>query len=409
MAEKDSVQEVKEALTHMAPAPEEGGHAAIAGTARRFKHGEGTYYHDYLQLDKILDAQLLKSEQAGRPAHDEMIFIVVHQAYELWFREILYEMGSVISMFSGVVRDDQLSAAVLRLDRVRLIFQLLVQQMSIVETITPLDFLDFRDFLVPASGFQSVQFRLLEIRLGLRTGDRNTYQRSVFHSHYKDEHRDLLIETEKETTLFDVINRWLERTPFLEIKEHGWEWQKEYAAAVARMLDADEEIIRNNPLFAEEQRDAQLKELQSTRASFDTVLRQDKYEELVHRGDRRLSFRATQAAILIHLYRDLPAFQQPFRLLSGLIDLDELIGTWRYRHMMMVNRVIGAKIGTGGSSGSAYLRSTLMEKYRVFRELANLSTYMIPRSALPDLPPEVKRSLEFVWMPNAEDTATAAP
>lgn len=77
--------------------------------------------------------------------------------------------------------------------------------------------------------------------------------------------------------------------------------------------------------------------------------------------------------------------------------------------MMMVNRVIGAKIGTGGSSGSAYLRSTLMEKYRVFRELANLSTYMIPRSALPDLPPEVKRSLEFVWMPNAEDTATAAP
>lgn len=102
MAEKDSVQEVKEALTHMAPAPEEGGHAAIAGTARRFKQyacmrsmgcdansGEGTYYHDYLQLDKILDAQLLKSEQAGRPAHDEMIFIVVHQAYELWFRGML--------------------------------------------------------------------------------------------------------------------------------------------------------------------------------------------------------------------------------------------------------------------------------------------------------------------------------
>jgi len=406
MADPREVEASTAPLTHLIKDEDEGRHGQISGTDRRFKRGEGVYYHDYLQLDKILSAQERKSEQAGRPAHDEMIFIVVHQAYELWFREILFELGSVISMFNKVVHDEELSASVLRLDRVRQIFQVLVQQMSLVETITPLDFLDFRDVLVPASGFQSVQFRLLEIRLGLRSSDRSSYQQAAFHSYFMPEHQDLLRKTEEQPTLFSTIEHWLERTPFLELE--GWQWQKEYETAVKNMLDSDEQIIRSNSLFSDQQKEAQLKELESTRASFETIFDEKKHQELVAQNRRRLSHRAMQAALFIYLYRDVPAFQMPFRLLNGLTDLDELISTWRYRHMMMVTRVIGAKIGTGGSSGYGYLRTTIGEKYRVFSDLTNMATYLISRSALPPLPARLRRSLGFVWEPEQKSETEAA-
>ena len=129
------------------------------------------YYPDYLQLDKILGAQAPESRKAGNEAHDEMLFIVIHQAYELWFKQVLHEVGSVIDMFADENVDDnggELNIAVHRLERVKTILDLLVKQMDVMETMTPLDFLDFRDLLRPASGFQSMQFKILEARLGLR-------------------------------------------------------------------------------------------------------------------------------------------------------------------------------------------------------------------------------------------------
>jgi len=121
-----------------------------------------------------------------------------------------------------------------------------------------------------------------------------------------------------------------------------------------------------------------------------------RHDKLVAEGLRRLSFKATLAALFISLYRDEPILRNPFQFLVQLEDVDELLATWRYRHALMVHRMIGAKVGTGGSSGHKYLMSTV-EKHRIFPDLFNIATYLIPRSALPDLPKDLKKQLGFYY------------
>lgn len=130
----------------------------------RLKAREPLYYGDYLQLDKILGAQALKSAAAGAEAHDEHLFLVIHQVYELWFKQILHELSSVEKLLGAVPVDERdVGIAVDRLARVVTIQKILLQQVDVLETMSPLDFLDFRDYLYPASGFQSVQFRLIGV------------------------------------------------------------------------------------------------------------------------------------------------------------------------------------------------------------------------------------------------------
>ena len=115
---------------------------------------------------------------------------------------------------------------------------------------------------------------------------------------------------------------------------------------------------------------------------------------MVEDGHWRLSLKATQAALLILLYRDHPILHNPYQLLTKLADVDELFTTWRYRHALMVSRMIGRKIGTGGSTGSEYLTKTA-EKHRIFSDIGELTTFLIPRSSLPKLPQEVENNLGF--------------
>ena len=135
------------------------------------------YYANYLQLDKITGAQDPESFKTGRvPAHDEMLFIIIHQAYELWFKQILFEVDSVIAIMNKPALNDnspEMQIVVHRLHRVVTILKVLVQQIDILETMTPMDFLDFRDMLRPASGFQSYQFKILEAKLGLKFEQRH--------------------------------------------------------------------------------------------------------------------------------------------------------------------------------------------------------------------------------------------
>ena len=128
------------------------------------------YYSEYLQLDKILNAQEEESKKNGVRADDEMLFIIIHQSYELWFKQILHEVGIVRETFLKQNIEDnsaEMNNAVHRMKRVGIILQMLIDKISILETMTPLDFLDFRDFLRPASGFQSIQFKIMEALLGL--------------------------------------------------------------------------------------------------------------------------------------------------------------------------------------------------------------------------------------------------
>ena len=351
------------------------------------------YYAEYLQLEKLLDAQSLKSVEYKAPAHDEMLFIIVHQAYELWFKQIRHEMGSVIDIFSSdTVADKNLGTAVSRLQRIVEIQKILIDQLRVLETMTPLDFLDFRDFLFPASGFQSVQFRLVEIAFGLRAEQRLLYNQFAYHTRVSPAHQELLKREEAKPSLHDLIESWLERTPFLEVKDFSF-WQ-EYHNAVLTMLRNDRVVVENNMTLTELEKSVQYEELEATETRFLALFEKPLHDELRSSGKRRFSHTATQAALFILLYRDHPILQLPYRLLSTLIDIDEMFTTWRYRHALMVHRMIGTKIGTGGSSGYHYLKSTA-ENHRVYTDLIDMSTYMIPRAALPVLSPEMERRLGF--------------
>jgi tryptophan 2,3-dioxygenase len=355
----------------------------------------GLDYGEYLHLDRLLACQAPKSVELGRPAHDEMLFVIVHQVYELWFKQVLHELDSVRELFRRDSVDERsIGVAVSRLTRVTEIQKILVDQLRVLETMTPLDFLEFRDLLVPASGFQSWQFRLLENRLGLRSQNRASLERSPMPGRLGAAPRQALGASETEPSLFDLVEKWLERTPFLEVP--GYQFWQGYAAAVQAMLSRDRRTIETNATLGDGEKQAQLAALAETGASFDAVLDESAHERLRAEGRRRLSHRATRAALFIHLYRDQPILHLPFRFLTLLVDVDELLSTWRYRHALMVHRMIGTKIGTGGSSGHRYLLATV-ERNKIFTDLYDLSTFLISRSALPPLPPEMERRLGFYF------------
>jgi tryptophan 2,3-dioxygenase len=343
-------------------------------------------YAEYLKLDQLLGSQSPKSLEYGRPAHDEMLFVIVHQAYELWFKQILHELDSVLALFRADSVDERsIGIALRRLARVTEIQKLLVDQLRVLETMTPLDFLDFRDFLVPASGFQSLQFRLIETKLGLRAEHRALSS---------PERQAELRAAEAEPSLFALVERWLERTPFLETP--GFPFWSSYGQAVDAMLARDRRTIEGNATLPDGDKRREVAQLERTAASFAAVLDEATHEKLVTDGQRRLSWRATKAALFIHLYRDQPILHLPFQFLTTLVDVDELLATWRYRHAFMVHRMIGTKIGTGGSSGHQYLLGTV-ERNKIFGDLYDLSTFLISRTSLPALPPEMERRLGFFY------------
>jgi tryptophan 2,3-dioxygenase len=326
------------------------------------------HYSDYLQLEKLLDAQHPESDRLGQPAHDEMLFIVIHQAYELWFRQLLFETDSVIGIFGQPALNDnspELQTIVHRLSRCATILKVLVHQIDIMETMTPMDFLDFRDKLRPASGFQSWQFKLLEARLGLKYEHR--FGQQYYISQLRQPEIDLIQSAEKAPSLLQLLDKWLERMPFFDHAASLGFWsdyRQRYQHSLADPEKANLEY-------------------------FDSVLQSDAP------SDRSLSATACRAALFIMLYRGYPLLQLPFQILHQLLEIDEQLSTWRFRHMSMVQRTIGTRIGTGGSTGKDYLASAL-QRHHVFKEIAALSSFLIERKRLPQLGPEMERRLGFV-------------
>lgn len=351
------------------------------------------YYGDYLHLEKLLDCQHRESMAQGNPAHDEMLFIIVHQAYELWFKQILFELDAVYTLFTQPTLDERdLIRTVSMLERVEKIQLHILGQLDILETMTPLDFLDFRDLLMPASGFQSWQFRLIETRFGLPMKNRVHLGSLPYFARLKGDERQRLESAETQPSLFDLVERWLERTPFLT---HGrYDFWSAYRQAVDDMIATDRAHINANPDMTDDARTAELAQLDSTHASFEVIFDEARHAQLRADGAWRFSHTALKAALFIALYRHQPLLAMPFKLLTVLMDIDANWTTWRQRHAQMAQRMIGTKIGTGGSSGYDYLRATA-EKHKAYGDLVALSTFFIPRSRLPDLPREVERRLGF--------------
>lgn len=339
---------------------------------------DGVYYSDYLQIDKILSAQQLESDKLGAHAHDEMLFIVIHQTYELWFKQILFEVGSVIDIMAQPnIQDNSpdLFTVNHRLNRTVKILQVLVDQVNILETMTPLDFLDFRNMLRPASGFQSIQFKQLEAYLGLRM--ENRHGKEYYISQLRPEDKQKIEDVEKVKPLIVLVNEWLERMPFFDTPEYwqGWEGSDTGKA----FWNKYEEIYKGSLTEGEK----------FNLQRFEEILLGDE-----KKPEWQLSPKARRAALFIMLYRDYPLLQLPYQLINQLLEVDNTLSTWRYRHMNMVHRMIGTRTGTGGSTGKDYLRGALNSHY-IFAEFAELTSFLIERNKLPKLTPALRTRLGF--------------
>jgi tryptophan 2,3-dioxygenase len=338
------------------------------------------YYSDYIELDKILNSQHPRSFEKMENGNDEMLFIIIHQAYELWFKQIIFELDQVRHIFiQDRINENapDMSNVVHKLKRIVRILELLNQQVSVLETMTALDFLEFRNYLLPASGFQSKQFRLIEVKLGLKMEDRfqKEYYRHTRRGSLSESDLQEVNQAESESTLKQLIIQWLERMPFFD--EGYWVDYVSTSGSNANKFWSDYRSVYQGGLSQNES---------GRLAEFDAVF----FTE--GRGD--ISPQAIRAALFITLYRDLPIFQLPFELLDTLSEIDELLSNWRYRHFSMVRRMIGIRAGTGGTSGAGYLEGTLSQHY-AFREITELATFLIERSKLPDLPNVLKEKVSF--------------
>ena len=247
-------------------------------------------YNSYLAVDELLKLQRPLSEG---PEHDEMLFIVIHQTYELWFKQLIHEF--LAAQKSLEVGDTHRSLAIL--GRIRTILKVCVTQIDILETMTPLQFNAFRGYLASSSGFQSAQFRKVEAILGRRD--------SKMAGH--------LAPTDQEEIAAIASNKSLWDSTLSYLNHRGHKIPKE-------ILDRD---VREHYQSSEEVEDILL---------------------MVHRSD-------PESAMVC----------------ERLVDIDEGLQEWRYRHVKMVERTIGTKVGSGGSSGAAYLSTTLSKP--VFEEL----------------------------------------
>ncbi|MBS1756819.1 MAG: tryptophan 2,3-dioxygenase [Bacteroidetes bacterium] len=334
------------------------------------------YYSEYLQLNKIIDAQHPVSfEKGNQPAHDEMLFIIIHQAYELWFKQVLFEVNAITETLNQPSLNDnspELQTVVHRLQRVVTILRVLVQQIDILETMTPMDFLDFRDMLRPASGFQSTQFKILEARLGLKYEQR--HGKEYYTSQLKDNDIAIIKKAEQLPTVIELVNKWLERMPFAEDAQY---WSSKGAAET--FWDHYEKVY-----------DESLSEVEKNNINF--------YKKVffsdADNKERSLSPKACRSALFIMLYHGYPMLELPFQLLDTLLEIDNQLGNWRYRHINMVRRMIGTRIGTGGSTGAGYLQGA-MDKHSIFKEISQLNSFLIDRRKLPALPKELAEKLGY--------------
>ena len=249
----------------------------------------GLYYHDYLQLDGLLALQELESAKHGKAVHDELLFITVHQAYELWFKQILWELDDVLRAFEGDVLDeDDQGRVVSRLQRIVAIQRLLLEQIDVLETMTP------STSSTSATTGAGVGVPVVAVPTDREQARCPPRDRLLFEAPYthrlRPEHRAVVERAEKGPTLHDAVDAWLARTPFLD----EYDFWDEYARAVRSMLDADREVIATNPNLGEDERAEQLRSFEKTIEQFEAAFDAQRHAEMVAAGSRRFSHRAFQ-------------------------------------------------------------------------------------------------------------------
>lgn len=339
-------------------------------------------YWRYLHLDKMLNLQ----NGAGEPGPDELHFIIVHQTFELWFKLILSQLRLARDhLASPKVPEEKIPFVVHHLGRVNEILRLGVEQFRVMETLPPQDFLAFRDSLFPASGFQSFQLREVEILLGLDDQLRIQYAGVDPLEHIRkfgqENPEDAWVwervqRARGEVTIRQALHAWLARTPIHGSTPAGPEDVAAVDAFLQDYFERSEKYHRGSienlvKGLGEGARPAITAKVEAALQSLRGFLFP---ESPVLR-------RAHAGLLFIESYRDLPLLAWPRLLLDTIVEVEEQMILFRHRHARMVERTIGRRVGTGGSSGVEYLDQTT--SYRLFPELWQVRSALLPRDLLP--------------------------
>jgi tryptophan 2,3-dioxygenase len=352
-------------------------------------------YGEYLRLQELLALQGgLEGDEAALTNH-EVLFIVVHQVYELWFKLALREISLARDVLGkDPVPDQQLSLAVQGLRRVREVFDQATHHFRLVETLTTRDFLDFRDKLLPASGFESAQLRAIEILFGLEDKDRvhlgreGSYLEALRQPGGAETSasRIVLAARENRPTLREAVDAWLHRTPI-----RGSSPSSADDAAVVASFAQDFLAAHRAEIGDVAQRAARQSAGEADRRMLENRYRAEMEDarrfllaedEPEPQRPRRARIRA--ALVFIESYRELPLLAWPRELCDTLVALEQSFIVFRQRHARMVEREIGRRTGTGGSAGVDYLDATAL-RYRVFRDFWAVRTLLVRRGATPPL------------------------
>ena len=347
-----------------------------------------TNYWDYIRVEDLLRLQGGIEEDENEITNHEVLFIVVHQVFELWFKLALKELTTLRDLFKqDVVAETSLAGAGASMERLTRIFAAAVSHFQVLESLNTRDYLDFRDKLFPASGFQSAQMREMEILLGLHDEERiGLGADGKYLEALKDpsgESASPALERVKQRlgdkpSLLSAVGTWLHRTPIRGSQPGDADddavvdrFLEDYMGALKAASDETvATVIATNTMKPENVEARYAKEVEQARAFF--------FVE-----DRRLR-RIRAAVLFIESYRELPLLSWPRKLLAKLVEFEQSMIMFRQRHARMVERVIGRRIGTGGTSGVDYLDQTALA-YRVFKDLWTVRTFQVRAAALPPL------------------------
>lgn len=347
-----------------------------------------TTYWDYIRVEPLLALQGGLDDDEGALTDHEVVFITVHQVFELWFKLILRELVSLRDLLGAeYVPEDRMATAVRGLDRIVRILRVANQHWEVVESLNTRDYLDFRDKLFPASGFQSGQMREMEILMGLEDearvglGAEGRWREALkgLDGAASETLRRVEARLEDRPSLKQAVDGWLYRTPIRGSTPADDGDDAIVDGFVADYLDR----VREGLLATMDERlDARMEERERAAVRERYQREIASAEQWLDPGDPR--HRRVRAAILfIESYRALPMLSLPRELLDGLVEMEQALLIFRQRHARMVERVIGRRVGTGGTSGVRYLDETALA-YRVFEDLWEARTFLL---AAQDLPP----------------------
>jgi len=359
-----------------------------------------TTYWDYIKVEEILGLQSgLETSDEGL-ANEEVLFVVVHQVYELWFKVVLRELTSARDLFTAeVVAEQELSGVVERLRRIATIFGVASGHFAVVETLPTRAYLAFRDKLMPASGFQSAQLRQIEILFGLDESDRIALGPAG--SHLAALHAPgggsspALRRVEKtmaDTPSFkEALDAWLARTPIDAVRGSDGQPESDIDGFVERYLQAHERVVAASRDHAQGVAAAASRDVEGERDRLAGVYERERkgveafLRPTAEDGTPDTHRARVRAGIcFLETYRELPLLAWPREVLAAVIEVEQAFVIFRQRHARMVERVIGRRTGTGGSAGVDYLDKTALE-YRIFRDFWAVRTLMLPAEASPPL------------------------